>query len=150
MGIVGSFFRGKAAGAWSWPLTYLMPRSRVEELYLHSPIYFHGIVINQFSTGIILPLLHPFKPITVVERSQAWTVFSRLETGFESHSRHGCLRLFCVCVVGNDLATGWSPVQGVLQTVFGLRNCSETKRFIDALCSRGSDRKRERKREIPA
>jgi hypothetical protein len=42
--------------------------------------------------------------------------------GFESHRRHGCLcvRLFCVCValcVGSGLATGLSPVQGVLPTV---------------------------------
>jgi hypothetical protein len=42
--------------------------------------------------------------------------------GFESHSRHGylCVRLFCVCVVlyvGKGLATGWSPVQGVLPSV---------------------------------
>jgi hypothetical protein len=33
--------------------------------------------------------------------------------------------LFCVCVVlcvGSGLATGWSPVQGVLPTVYRLRN----------------------------
>jgi hypothetical protein len=47
--------------------------------------------------------------------------------GFESHLRHGCLcvRLFCVCVVlcvGSGLPTGWSPVQGVLPTVYRLRN----------------------------
>jgi hypothetical protein len=31
-----------------------------------------------------------------------------------------CVRLFCVCVVlciGKGLATGWSPVQGILPTV---------------------------------
>jgi hypothetical protein len=36
-----------------------------------------------------------------------------------------CVRLFCVCVVlcvGSGLATGWSPVQGVLTTVYRLRN----------------------------
>jgi hypothetical protein len=36
-----------------------------------------------------------------------------------------CLRLFCVCVVlcvGSGLATGWSPVEGVLPTVYRLRN----------------------------
>jgi hypothetical protein len=41
---------------------------------------------------------------------------------FESHSRHGCLRLrlFSVCVVlyvGSGLATGWSLVQEVLPSV---------------------------------
>jgi hypothetical protein len=32
-----------------------------------------------------------------------------------------CVLLFCVCVVlcvGNGLAIGWSPVQGVLPTVY--------------------------------
>jgi hypothetical protein len=36
-----------------------------------------------------------------------------------------CVRLFCVCVVlcvGSGLATGWSPVQGVLPTVYKLRS----------------------------
>jgi hypothetical protein len=35
-----------------------------------------------------------------------------------------CMRLFCVCVVlsvGSGLATGWSPVQGVLPTVYGIK-----------------------------
>jgi hypothetical protein len=35
------------------------------------------------------------------------------------------VRLFCVCVilcVGSGLATGWSPVQGILPTVYRLRN----------------------------
>jgi hypothetical protein len=43
------------------------------------------------------------------------------DLGFESHSRHGCLCTFILCV-GSGLATGWSPVQGVLPTVYGLRN----------------------------
>jgi hypothetical protein len=36
-----------------------------------------------------------------------------------------CVRLFYVSVVlcvGSGIATGWSPVQGVLPTVYGLRN----------------------------
>jgi hypothetical protein len=40
-----------------------------------------------------------------------------LGSRFESHSRQGCLRLFCVCFVlcvGSGVATGWSPIQGVL------------------------------------
>jgi hypothetical protein len=71
----------------------------------------------------------------VAARSEAWTVFALTNTGFVgSNPAQGmdvCLRLFCVCV-GSGLATGWSPVQGVLPTVLGLRNWSETKRFIDA------------------
>jgi hypothetical protein len=47
----------------------------------------------------------------------------RCHPEFESHSRHGYLRvrLFCVCVVlcvGSGLATGWSPIQGVQPTVY--------------------------------
>jgi hypothetical protein len=42
-----------------------------------------------------------------------------------------CLCLFCVCI-GSGLLTGWSLVQGVLPSVFGLRKWSETKRFTDA------------------
>jgi hypothetical protein len=37
-------------------------------------------------------------------------------------------KFFCVCI-GSSLAMGWSPVQGILQTVLGLRNWSETKRL---------------------
>jgi hypothetical protein len=48
------------------------------------------------------------------------------DRGFEYHSRHGCLcvLLFCVYVVlcvGRGLATGWSPVQGVLPTVYRIK-----------------------------
>jgi hypothetical protein len=42
----GLFPGVKAAGAWRWLLTpYLLPRSRME-LYLHSPIWLHAVVIN--------------------------------------------------------------------------------------------------------
>jgi hypothetical protein len=41
------------------------------------------------------------------------------DRGFESHPRHGCL---FILRVGSGLATGWSPVQGVLPTVHRLRN----------------------------
>jgi hypothetical protein len=33
-----------------------VPRSRMTELYLHSPIGFHGIVLNELTTGISLLL----------------------------------------------------------------------------------------------
>jgi hypothetical protein len=59
-----------------------------------------------------------------------------------------CLCLFCICI-GRGLAMGWSPVQGVLPTLLGLRNWSETKRFRDALCYKvGATRKREREMDI--
>jgi hypothetical protein len=49
-----SFTGGKVAGVWSWPL--LLPRSRMVELYLYSPICICGIVPNYLSTGTTLPL----------------------------------------------------------------------------------------------
>jgi hypothetical protein len=86
--------------------------------------------------------------IMAVPRTKAWTVFARPKAGIMgSNSTQGmdvCLRLFCVCV-GSGLATSWSPFQGVLPTVLGLRNWSETKRFTDALCSKvGTTGERER------
>jgi hypothetical protein len=41
-----------------------------------------------------------------------------------------CVRLFCVCDilgVGRGPATGWSPVQGVLPTMYRLRNWKAAK-----------------------
>jgi hypothetical protein len=43
--------------------------------------------------------------------------------------------VFVLSCVGSGLATDWSSNQGVLPTVLGLRNLSETKRFTDTLCS---------------
>jgi hypothetical protein len=79
-------------------------------------------------------------PITVAARSKAWTVFARSNSGIVgSNLTRGMdvsLLLFCVCVVlclGSGLATGWSPVQGVIPTVYRLRNCKSwqgpTKRY---------------------
>jgi hypothetical protein len=50
----------------------------------------------------------------------------RWDHGFESHSRHGCPCAFilCFCValcLGSGLTMGWSPVQGVLQTVYKIK-----------------------------
>jgi hypothetical protein len=88
------------------------------------------------------------KPITVAAQSKAWPVFARSNTGVAGSNPTGgmdvCLRLFCVCAC-SSLATGWSPVQGVLLTVLGLRNWGETKLFTAALCSKvGATGKRER------
>jgi hypothetical protein len=61
------------------------------------------------------------RPITVAARSKAWTVFVRSNTGVigsnPTRGMHVCVRLFYVCdlvCVGSGLATGWSPVQGIL------------------------------------
>jgi hypothetical protein len=52
--------------------------------------------------------------------------------GFESHSRHGCLRAFVLCLcylvcAGSDLATGWSLVQRVLPTVYRITKLKNKK-----------------------
>jgi hypothetical protein len=63
-------------------------------------------------------------PITVAARSKAWTVFARWNTAIvgsdPTWGMDVCVRLFCVCAVlcaDSGLATGSSPVQGVLPTV---------------------------------
>jgi hypothetical protein len=33
---------------------HLVPRIRMVELYLHSPVYFHGVALNYLSTGTTL------------------------------------------------------------------------------------------------
>jgi hypothetical protein len=40
-----------------------------------------------------------------------------------------CVCLFCVCAVlcaGRGLATGWSPIQGVLPTVYRIKKVEKT------------------------
>jgi hypothetical protein len=94
------------------------------------------------------------KPITMAARSKAWTVCGCSNAGIVgSNSTRGMdvsVSLFCVCVVlrvGSGLETGWSPVQGDISTVLGLRNWSERKCFTDALCSKWEIQERERKKE---
>jgi hypothetical protein len=86
--------------------------------------------------------------------ASSWScpAFARSNTGIVgSNTTEGMdvyLHLSCVCV-GSGLEMGWSPVQAVLPTVFGLRNWSETKRFKDALRSKvGVTGKRERERQV--
>jgi hypothetical protein len=62
------------------------------------------------------------------ELSKAWTVFVRSNAGIVgSNPTQGmdvCVSLFYVYVVlcvGSGLATGWSPVQGVLPTVYRIK-----------------------------
>jgi hypothetical protein len=55
------------SGSGAHPTSYrmdtrdLVPMSRMLELYLHSAIHIHGIVLNYLSTGITLPL--PFNAL---------------------------------------------------------------------------------------
>jgi hypothetical protein len=71
-------------------------------------------------------------PITVAARSMARTVFARLNAGVVgSNPTKGmgvCVRLLCVCVVlrvGSGLTMGWSPVKGVLPTVYRIKKMEE-------------------------
>jgi hypothetical protein len=80
------------------------------------PMQLVWVVVNYWSA-----------PITVAARSEAWTVFARSNTRvLGSNPTRGmdvCVRLFCVCVVlcvGRGLATGWSPIQGVLLSVHNI------------------------------
>jgi hypothetical protein len=75
-------------------------------------------------------------PITVAARSKAWTVFACSNTGVlrSNPTQRICLycgRLFCVCVVlcvGRGLATGWSPTQWVLLTVYRMKELKKWPR----------------------
>jgi hypothetical protein len=49
--------------------------------------------------------------------------------------------VFLLSCADSGIATGWSPVKGVLPTAYKIKNWSATKRFTNALCSRGSNRK---------
>jgi hypothetical protein len=67
-------------------------------------------------------------------RYKAWTVFTRSNAGIVgSNPTRGmdvCVRLSCLCClgVGSGLATSWSPVQGVLPTVYMIKKMKERPR----------------------
>jgi hypothetical protein len=57
----GSFPGGKAVGAWSWLLTSNYCRSQENaDLYIHSPIRLHSVVLNYFCTRTTFPALCNF------------------------------------------------------------------------------------------
>jgi hypothetical protein len=69
-------------------------------------------------------------PITVATQCKAWAVFACLNTGImgsnQTRGMDVSVRLFCVCFilcVGSGLAMDWSPVQGVLPTVWSQKRC---------------------------
>jgi hypothetical protein len=45
------------------------------ELYLHSPVCLHGIVLNELSTGTTLPLLAEFCVYLLVTAVVLWTSY---------------------------------------------------------------------------
>jgi hypothetical protein len=73
--------------------------------------------------------------ITAAARSKTWTVFGRSNTGVVgSNPARGisaCIYLFCICgilYVGIDLATDWSPIPGVLPTVYRIKELKKRRR----------------------
>jgi hypothetical protein len=75
-----------------------------------------------------LELIAPieFWPVTVAERSKAWTVFARLDAVIVGSNPTKGMGVWCVYVsfgvyavlcLGRGLATSWSLVQGVLPIV---------------------------------
>jgi hypothetical protein len=61
----------------------------------------------------------PYKPWSVFARFNAGVVGSNPARGMDV-----CVRLFCVCAVlwvGKGLAKGWSPVEGVVPTVYRIK-----------------------------
>jgi hypothetical protein len=76
------------------------------------------------------------KPRPIDTRLTAWTVFARSKAGIVgSNPTQGmdvCIVfVYSVCVVlwvGRGLAPGWSPVQGVLQTVYRIKKLKKLPR----------------------
>jgi hypothetical protein len=101
-------------------------------LFIINPTRF-VLGLNPFSAmwnrlPIAWAIIYIFRPFTVAARSKAWTVFAVCNAGIVgSNPTQGmdvCVLLFRVCVVlcvGSGLATGWSPVQGVLLTVYKIK-----------------------------
>jgi hypothetical protein len=72
----GLYPRGKAARAWSW---LLVPRLRMMELYLHSPICLPDIFLNyitKYRDNFFFYLLKVLSPYSI-----KWTCYKRLRIG---------------------------------------------------------------------
>jgi hypothetical protein len=83
------------------------------------------LLLVTFSCNYKIPEVYSGRPITMAARPKAWTIFTRSNAGnLGSNSNQGmyvCVRLLYACVilcVRSGLATGWSPAQGVLPTVY--------------------------------
>jgi hypothetical protein len=72
-GYCGIFLRGKATVAWRWPLTSSWYRGQENvDLYIHSPIRLHGVVLNYLSTGATLPFTYLFQWYTELRLLIYW------------------------------------------------------------------------------
>jgi hypothetical protein len=69
--------------------------------------------------------------------------------GFESHWRHECLPAFIVFVlscVSRGLAMGWSPVEGVLQTLYKIHTVRINSELEQARGPNSSKKKKKREK----
>jgi hypothetical protein len=120
------------------------------DLHITQPLLFlFNVTYNKpmlktasLENGIVFNILSRFRgdyrrgmPITVATRSKAWTIFSRSSAGIVgSILIQGMVifvRLFCVCAilyVTSGLATGWSPVQGVLPIMYRIKKLKKRSR----------------------
>jgi hypothetical protein len=60
------------------------------------------------------------------------------------------MRLFCIYVVlcvGSGLVTGWSPIQGILPTMYRLRSWKSGRDQKSSTSCKAIERERERERE---
>jgi hypothetical protein len=73
-----------------------------------------------------------YLPITMVTWSKAWSVFAhsniRIMCSNPTRGMDIGARLFCICVVLCGLVTAWSPIQGVLPTVYRIKKLKKWPR----------------------
>jgi hypothetical protein len=108
--------------------------------FISLPISNHSF---DFQTQLIIhSLWYVLLPITVAARSKAWIICARSNAGIMGsnpiQSIDICMHLFCVCVVlcvDSGFMMGWSPIQGVLLTVYRIEKLWSTTSSIRYLKS---------------
>jgi hypothetical protein len=109
------FFRsGKAARAWSWPLTSSWCEGQENvDLYIHTSICLHGIVLNSLSAGAIL-LFFFFLQLYLI-----WETFIECSLSlFHNQKWEMKMSNFSMCM------TTWHPLSAKVGTSFADRRRS--------------------------
>jgi hypothetical protein len=110
------------------PLQYYKCKKSMYSSFEH--IYFLFVILNLLLASKFINCIckSTLVPIIAAAQSKEWNIFARSNTGIMgSNPTRGMdvgVRLFCICVVlcvGSGLATGWSPVQEVLPTVYSIK-----------------------------
>jgi hypothetical protein len=99
--------------------------------FLIHPSFYWGVL----SCGIYCHAVC-WKPTTVAARPKARTLGSCVRIPLKAWMSIYFYSMIMLSSVGSGLPTGWSFEQGAVPIVLGLRNWSETSRFMDALCSK--------------